>query len=217
MTIGGFSLASVTALQETAMECEDVKQIIDIAITAEALAVTALGGAIAAADSGQLALNAEQIQVLLAARFAEQAHYDYLAAAGAMPLTTTFTLPDEAIVSDVPTFLTTVIGLEEAFIAAYMAAAQVFAIRGQADLVRVAIQIAAVEGDHRAHARFYAIQAGVLSGVPNNLAFESSLFTSVSEAAAALQALGWIGGSGPELMYPGPGEIVNPGVMYLQP
>jgi hypothetical protein len=214
MAIGGKNQSLVAALQDSAMECESVKQIIDIAATAEALAVTALGGAIDAAMAGQLALDDEQIQVLQAARFAEQAHYDFLVAAGAEALTLTFTLPDPAIVSDVPTFLTTVIGLEEAFIAAYMAAAQEFAIRGEHDLVKYAMQTAAVEGDHRAHARFYAISAGVLSGVPNNVAFETALFTNMGEAAAALQALGWIGGSGPELVYPGPGEIVDPGMLY---
>lgn len=208
---------SISAMQNTAAECESVKQIIDIAATAEALAVTALGGAIASAQAGTLDLNDEQIQVLQAARFAEEAHYQYLVAAGAEPLTLTFTLPDPAIVTDVPTFLKTLIGLEEAFIAAYMAAAQEFAIRGQADLVQVALQVAAVEGDHRAHARFYAIEAGVLDGVPNNLAFEQAMFMSVGEAAAALTQLGWIGGDGAELTYPGPGEITNPGVINLQP
>ena len=121
------------------------------------------------------------------------------------------------IVTDVPTFLKTLIALEEAFIAAYMAAAQEFAILGQAKLAQVALQIGAVEAEHRAGARFYAIQAGVITGTPNDVAFEKSLFTSVGQAAAALQQLGFIGGSGTQITYPGPGAIDNTGVTQLTP
>ncbi len=209
---------STTAMLQGEIEaCESIKQVVDIAITAEALAVTMLGVAIENANEGTLALNTEQVEVLKAARVIQQKHYDYLDAAGAVPLTETFTVPDQAIVTDVPTFLLTLISLEEAFIAAYMAAAQVFAIRNQVDLARIAISVSAVEGDLRAHLRFYAINAGLISGVPNNVGFETAMFTSVGEAAAALQNLGFIGGSGPEITYPGPGEIENPGVVNLTP
>lgn len=206
-----------TAAAQGAVACETVQTIINIAATAEALAVTALGGALAYAQQGTLALNAEQQQFVAAARFAEQQHFAYLKAAGAQPLTLDFTLPDTKIVTDVPTFLTTVIGLEEAFIAAYLAGAQEFAILGQPDLVRVALQIGGIEAEHRAHARFYAAGAGVVGGPPNNLAFEQAMFTSVGAAAAALQQAGWIGGSGMKLSYPGPGDITNPGVKNLTP
>lgn len=207
----------VLRLQTTAAACESVQEIINIAVTAEALAVTALGAAIENARSGELALNEEQIQTLVAARAAEQAHYQYLADAGAEPLTLTFTVPDPAIVTDVPTFLTTLIALEEAFIAAYLAAAQEFTILGEARLAQVALQIGAIEAEHRVGVRFYAIQAGILTGVPNDIAFEKALFTSVDEAAALLQDLGFIGGSGPEITYPGPGEIDFTGVTNLEP
>lgn len=184
--------------------CESIEDILNIAATAEALAVTALGGALQAARDGDLDLNDEQQEVIAAARAAEQAHYDFLINAGAKPLTTEFTLPDERIITDVETFLKTVIGLEEAFIAAYMAAAQVFAKAGQPELVQYALQAAAVEGEHRAHARFYALQAGLIDEAPNNVAFAKAKFTSVGAAAQALTDLGWIGGSGPMLTYPGP-------------
>ena len=187
MAIGAISRATNADMQDTAMACETVQQIIDIAATAEAFAVTVLGGAIDNAMNGLLALNAEQIQTLQAARAAEQVHYEYLVAAGAVPLTLTFTIPDPAIVTDVPTFLTTLIALEEAFIAAYLAAAQEFAILGRADLARVALQIGAIEAEHRVGARFYAVQAGIITGTPNDVAFEKALFSSVGEAAATLQ------------------------------
>lgn len=216
--LGGLTTADQGALSVAAATCESVQDIINIAATAEALAVTALGGALDSAAKGQLAINAEQQQVVRAARAEEQAHYAFLTGAGAKPLTTTFTVPDPKIVTDPATFLTTVIALEEAFIAAYIAAAQEFAILGQPKLVQVALQIGAVEAEHRAHARFYAIGAGVIKdAVPNNLAFEKALFGSVGEAAAALQKLGFIGGSGPQITYPGPGTIDNMGVTQLQP
>ncbi len=196
---------------------ETVQQIINIAATAEAFAVTALGGALASAANGALALNALQRQTFTAVRAAEQAHYAYLIGAGAKPLTTTFTVPDPKIVTDVPTFLLSVIGLEEVFIAAYLAAAQEFAILGQPRLAQVALQIGAVEAEHRAGARFFAVEAGLISGTPNDVAFEKALFTSVSGAADALQGLGFIGGRGTQITYPGPGAIDNTGVHFLRP
>ncbi len=196
---------------------ETVQQIINIAATAEAFAVTALGGALANAANGTLALNTLQRQTFTAARAEEQAHYAYLIAAGARPLTTTFTVPNATIVTDVPTFLLTVIGLEEAFIAAYLAAAQEFAILGQPRLAQVALQIGAVEAEHRAGARFFAVEAGLISGTPNDVAFEKALFTRVSGAADALQSLGFIGGRGAQITYPGPGAIDNTGVHSLRP
>ena len=196
---------------------ETVQQIINIAATAEAFAVTALGGALANAATGALALTALQRQTFTAARAEEQAHYAYLTAAGARPLTTTFTVPNAKIVTDVPTFLLTVIELEEAFIAAYLAAAQEFALLGQARLAQLALQIGSVEAEHRAGARFFAVEAGLLSGTPNDVAFEKALFTSVSGAADALKSLGFIGGRGTQITYPGPGAIDNTGVHFPRP
>lgn len=217
MTARGLTSSAPSFVRGGAGACESVQTIIDIAATAEALAVTALGGALDNAASGKLKLNGVQIQSLKAARAEEQAHYQYLTGAGAKPLTTTFTVPDEKIVTDVPTFLKTLITLEEAFIAAYLAAAQEFAILGQSRLAQAALQIGAVEAEHRAGARFFAIEAGVISGTPNDVAFEKAMFTSVGEAAAALKQLGFIGGSGTQITYPGPGNIDNSGVQHLQP
>ncbi|MGH2534794.1 MAG: ferritin-like domain-containing protein [Thermomicrobiales bacterium] len=197
--------------------CESVQDIINIAATAEALAVTAMGGALQSAIDGNLDLNEEQQQVVAAARAAEQTHYDFLVGAGAEALTLEFTLPDEAIVTDVGTLITTVVGLEEAFIAAYMAAAQTFAILGEPDLVAYSLQTAAVEGEHRAHMRFYGLLAGLYEETPNNIAFHKGMFTSVGGAAQALTDLGWIGGSGAVLSFPGPGEVDLSIIENLQP
>ena len=159
----------------------------------------------------------EHVQTLNAARAEEQAHYQYLTSVGARPLTTTFTLPDPAIITDVPAFLKTLVMLEEVSIATYIAAAQEFVALGEVELAQVALQIGSVEAEHRAGLRFYAILADVLSGTPNDVAFEKALFTSVDEALAALQQLGFIGGSGSQITYPGPGVIDATGIRQLQP
>jgi hypothetical protein len=132
-------------------------------------------------------------------------------------LTTTFTLPDPKIITDVPTFLKTLITLEEIFIAAYIAAAQEFAILGKPELSQIAMAIAAVESEHRVLVRAFAVEGGVITGLPNDIAFQQALYTSVGEAAAALQKLGFIGGSGPQITYPGPVAIDNTGVNQLTP
>lgn len=213
----GITSSDIAALRQQAAACETVQEIINIAATAEAFAVTALGGALASAEEGNLALTEDAVGTLTAARAAEQAHYDFLIESGAEPLTLTFTIPDEAILTDVSRFLTTLVSLEEIFIAAYIAAAQVFAIRGESRLAQIALQIGAVEAEHRAGARFFAIEAGILSGTPNDVAFEQALFASVGEAATTLEELGIIGGSGTEVTYPGPGEIDFSGVGYQRP
>lgn len=205
------------ALRRQAEGCESVQEISDIAVTAEAFAVTLLGEALASAERGDLDIEAEVVATLTAARAAEQAHYDVLIAAGAEPLTTTFTVPDPALLTDPAIFFETLISLEEAFIAAYTAAAQEFTILGEAELAQIALQIGAIEAEHRVGLRFFAIEAGVLDGVPNDVAFEKALFTSVGEAAALLEELGFIGGDGDEIEFPGPGEIDTTGVENLEP
>jgi len=139
-----------------------------------------------------------------------------LTGAGAKPLTLTFTIPDDKIITDTATFLTTLISQEEAFVAAYLAAAQAFSVLGEAKLAQAALRIGAVEAEHRAGVRFVAIQAGVLTGTPNDVAFEKAMFTTVGEASALLEQLGFIQGGGTEITYPGPGKIDNTGVKHLR-
>ncbi len=215
--VAGLTPTELSILKGGAVGCESVQKIINMAATAEAFAVTALGLALRNASGGTLALNAEQRQALRAARAEEQAHYAFLTSAGARPLTTTFTMPDPTIVTDVPTFLKTVITLEEVFIAAYLAAAQEFALLSAPQLAQRALAIAAVEAGHRVAFRFFAIDAGVLTGLPNDVAFQKAKYSSVSAAAVALVNLGFIGGSGARIAYPGPGAIDTTGVTNLTP
>jgi len=215
--VTGLTATELSILKGGAVGCESVQKIINMAATAEALAVTALGVALRNAAGGTLALNTEQQQALRAARAEEQAHYAFLTGAGAKPLTTTFTVPDPAILTDTPTFLKTLITLEEVFIAAYLAAAQEFALLGAPQLAQRALAIASVEAGHRVALRFFAIEAGALTGLPNDIAFQKAKYSSVGAAAVALVKLGFIGGSGARVAYPGPGAIDNTGVKNLTP
>ena len=201
-------------LSRQAGACPPAQDIINAAATAEALAVTFLGEALAL---GALALDDEQAGAFAAARAEEQAHYEYLAGAGAQAATRAFTLPDARVVTDLPAFLAAVIDLEEALVAAYLAAAQELTHLGEPDLARVAMQIGAVEAEHRALARFYALAAGWLADVPNDVAFSRARFASTTGVVDALRELGWIDGAGPVILYPGPGEIDFAGVVRLEP
>lgn len=197
------------------MACESVQGIINTLATAEAFAVTLLGGALENAVKGKLSLNAEQQQALRAGRAEEQAHYAFLKSAGAKPLTTNFTLPDPGMMTDAGPFLKTLIGLEELFVAAYLAAAQEFAILDEVKWVQHALAIGAVEAQHRVAARFFAIEAGIMDGLPNDIAWEKAKFASVGAAAAAFKELGFIGGGSTKITYPGPGSIDNTGLKHL--
>lgn len=202
-------------MQQAADASETVADIVNTAATAEAMAVTLLGAAIggAAGYDGGKGLDGGLVRVLKAAQASEQAHYAFLTGAGAKPLTTTFNLPDQKIATDSATLFATIEALETAFISAYGAAAREFAAMGNSALTRVALQIGAVEAEHRALARF--AQGAAL---PHNLAFESMQFNTVGEAAKALQSLGFIGGSGPALSYADfAGKVDFTGVSELAP
>ncbi len=206
----------LSALMRRRGGCESAQQIVNVAVTAEALAVTVLGEALKSAASGGLALDPDQQQSVRASRAEEHAHYAFFIGAGAKPSTKTFTLPDK-FVTDVPTFLTTLISLEEVFIATYIAAAQEFSILGSSDLAELALAIGSIESAHRVHSRLFAIDTGVITGVPNNIGFQQAKFDSADKAVSALRALGFLGGGGQRITYPGPGAIDNTGINHLNP
>ena len=199
----GLSASGGNTLRRSAPACESVEDILNVLVTAEALSVTALRRALASAANGQLALNAEHVQMLTAAHAQEVAHYQFLAGMHARPSTNSFTLPDKFL-TDVPTFLKMLIWLEEWSIAAYLAAAQAFGIESQPALVQLAMSIASVEAEHRVGIRFFAVEAGVITGLPNDIGFQQAFFSSVGDAAAALRQKGFIGGSGTPITFTGP-------------
>lgn len=207
-------LRQVGLLRTVAQEDESVQDVINVAITAEALAVSLLGGAVSAARSGGYGENFPEylIDILNASRAEEQFHYDYLEAAGAVPLTTTFTIPDPALLTSRTTLFETLVQLETAFVAAYMAGGKRFAELGQTELVKISMQTTLVEAEHRVLANY------ALGNRPaNDFGFYPALFDTLGDAAQALQDLGFIGGDGAQVMYPGPGAIEAGDVMNKTP
>ncbi len=201
-------------IRSLAQESEDLQTIINIAATAESLAVTLFGGAIDSAKNGGYDKEIPEpvIGILEAARAAEYFHLAYLLDAGAQPLTQTFVVSDEALLTRYDTLFSTAVKLESAFIAAYIAAARQFTALNQPELVKIALAVAEVEGEHRVLAN-YALG----SRPANDIGFAAATFGTVGEAAQALMDLGFIGGTGMQVSYPGPGEIAKDAVRVHTP
>lgn len=216
----GMALARAGAIPHMAEAApsESVSDIINIIVTAEAMAVTLLGAAIQGAAGytnadGSKGLAPQNVTILKAAQSAEQAHYTYLTRIGAKPLTLEFNIPDPKIGTDTTTLFKTIEALETAFVATYVAAAREFAAMNHRDLVAVAVQAGGVEAEHRVLAR---VALGEMP--PDNVAFEKPEFRAVGEAAATLKKLGFIGGTGTLVNYSEFARIVdNAGMSQLSP
>ncbi|MGH2560143.1 MAG: ferritin-like domain-containing protein [Thermomicrobiales bacterium] len=209
----GMTIGQARLIHSLAQEAPDLQSIINIAATAESLAVTLYGHAVESAEQGGYDQEVPEavITIVDAARTAEYYHLEYLLEAGAEPLTQTFTVPDPALLTSYELLFTTAVQLETAFIAAYIAAARAFTALEQPELVKTALSVAAVEGEHRVLAN-YAL--GV--GPANNIGFAPALFGTVEEAAQALTELGFIGGAGAEVTYPGGGGPVDRSLTNLR-
>jgi hypothetical protein len=182
--------------EKMAPSSESVGSIIDIFATAEALAVTLLGAAIAGAKKydGGKGLSPMIVNWVKAMQAEEQVHYEYLTKAGAKPLTLTFTVPQNLadITADSKALFDFEVSAETIFVGAYVAAAGEFAELGQPALAQVACQLAGVESEHRTLANY---ARGNMP--PNNLGFEKAPFRTVNEAAAQIKALGLLGTPSP--------------------
>lgn len=166
---------------------DSIVSILSIAATAEQLAVTFYTNGIA--NAGKLGISGANLDYLIAALVEEQIHLDFLVSAGGKPLTGTFSFPKAGeTFEDQNTFIATLQQLEEAFIAAYLAAVSEFAQYGQPRLSQIAAQIMGVEAEHRALGR------SISSNLPfaNNFAFEPALVESVGDAAEYLAANGYL-------------------------
>jgi hypothetical protein len=85
-----------------------------------------------------------------------------------------------------------------------MTATREFAELGQPTLAKLAYQAGSVEGEHRVMARAALALKGLADGIPpDNKAFETDHFLYMRDAAAALMGLGFIGGTGTALTFPG--------------
>lgn len=192
----GAALASATALTALPVHAESVtagdsfKSIVNIAATAEALAITFYSHGIA--HNNQLKIPANNLVYLKAAVVEEQIHYNFLVSLGARPLTTTFSFPcGDDTFEHLHVFIATLQQLEEAFIAAYLAAVGEFAAMGSPSTAKIAAQIACVEGEHRVLGR----DIGGLQPA-NNVAYEPILLSSVGQAPGVLAAQGYLSPKG---------------------
>lgn len=182
---------------------ESIGTIINIADTAEHLAITFLTAALGNAST--LGLNGLVLEIVQAALVEEIYHAQFLEAAGATTLTDNFSVPDPKMLSDYTTFFNTLEVAESIFIAAYMDAVREFAELGQPTLAKYAYQIGAVEAEHRTLARAaIALKSnGAQDAPPNNKAFETDLFVYVADAAKVLSDLGFLGTGAIKANFPG--------------
>ncbi|GAC1467781.1 MAG: hypothetical protein PVSMB1_16720 [Gemmatimonadaceae bacterium] len=199
-------LASAAGLDRAASGtkmAESPTDILNIAATAEAAAVTALYHVHQAVNGGRLNTAGIAIPVPTLVKIVrgilrqEQDHYAFLTGAGAKPLLTSFTFP-AGIFTSAKTALTFLETADEIFTAAYMAANREFATGGMTTLAQYSFQIGATEAAHRSLAR-----AG-LGRLPNNRSFERPLFKRVQGAA---NLLGQLGVLKPNLQYPGAAAV----------
>jgi Ferritin-like domain len=181
---------------------EDVRVIVNVAQTMEYLATTLVEAAVR--NAGTIGITGLALGALQAALVEEVAHVQFLAAMGAVPMTTTFTLPDPAILTNYQTFFRNLEILETICNAAYMTANREFAELGQPLLAKFAYQAGSVEGEHRVAARTALALQNVADAIPpNNKAFETDHFLYMLDAARAVAGLGFIGGTGTALPFPG--------------
>jgi len=200
----GLMLAEAGLLRAAAAADDTIQAILDITVTVEHFGVTFLGTAIDNIKQGKFSkpVPAPVLAVLEAARGQEQFHIDFFKQAGGTPLTTTFTLPDPALVTDYDKFFKAIVDEEARETALGIAAMQVFTAMRRPDLVKVMFQYAAEESEHRLLAN-YALGARAA----NNKGFAPALYVNASDIVADLRKVGIIGGSGPAITYPGPGQI----------
>jgi hypothetical protein len=173
------------AMAASADKKDDVQTILNLAATAETLAVTFYYSAITA---GKFDLEAKDVAYLRLAMDAEKYHLDFLTAAGGKSLTQRFYVPAN-LLSDINVFVQTGLAAETAFVGAYLAATRRFAELGQPRLAATTAQHAVAEGQHLTLVR----DIGGL--VPNDLGLPAPIYYNVSDAVPTLAPF-LSGGSG---------------------
>jgi hypothetical protein len=166
---------------------DTVQDILNIACTAEALAITFYYYGLQHVKSLPKVNSAANRNYFQAALTEEYEHLTFLQSQGGSPLATSFYFPDGMFTSE-PVYLNTGRTLEANFIAAYLAAALDFSgayssgiTTPSPTLIGVAVQIGGVECEHRALLR-------VTQGLnpPNNEIAEVAYVQNVQQSAANL-------------------------------
>ncbi len=159
-------------------------EILDIARTAERLAVTFYHQALMHADA--LGMK-DEIAYIRAALVEEQIHEFFFRDNGGQSSRSEFSFPHGAATfTHLPYFLEAQQQLEELFLSAYLAAVREFALHGQSRLAQIVAQIATIESEHRVLGRVMA------NKVPaNNWAFTPVLLASVADVPGFLMKSGY--------------------------
>jgi hypothetical protein len=167
------------ALAQSASTTPQVAQIINTAVTAEALAVTYLTGLIQ--DASKTGVS-KFVDVLKAANAAEYDHYKALMSLGAKPLTTKFWAPDAFFAPGAP--FKVLETAETLFVNAYLIGTTTFAQAGKVDYARYAGEIAGVEAQHLALVRF------AQNELPDDRSFQSYAIKDINGIVASLEMAG---------------------------
>lgn len=175
---GGIAMTSFAGVLgvQAAEGNDDPQTILNLAATAETLAVTFYYNALTAA---QFSVDADAVVYLKYALDAEKYHLDFLNSQGGKALTNKFYVP-ATLLSDPAVFINIGAVAETAFVGAYLAATRVFGEAGAGKLAATTAQHACSEAQHLALIR----DIGGL--VPNNLALPAPIYYNVSNAVPTL-------------------------------
>ncbi len=195
---------------------ERLQDVLDIISTQEAFGVTLIGTVLDYAKNGAYtpAMPENVQKVLTNVRAQEQFHLDFFLKAGGQLRTDTFFLAEPAILSNPLALFKDLVELEDAAIAASMAAMPTFVRETRVDLVKANFQFAAEEAEHRLLAN-----RNLGTRPANDVAFSPALFTTIDQFYALLKKKGIIGGglSGKKIVYPGAGKVDGSHVIYTTP
>lgn len=175
----------------------DLATIINLATTAETLAVTFYHAAITRAA---FLIDDQDMDSLRRIMDAEMHHLQILQSFGGASLTQQFYMPDRAL-TDARTFVNTGLQAETVFAGAYLAATHQFAVLGQPKLAATAAQHGASEAQHLT---LLSHIAGIRA---SDLSLPAPMFYQVSDAQPALAPfLEGGAGFGALVRYPAPSE-----------
>ena len=180
----GLAAFGVTNLPALAGSSSSVKEILDIAVTAEQLAVTFYSNGVARAQD--LGLKGVSLDYIKAALIEEQIHLDFFKENGGVGLVNIFSFPDPNTFEDLKNFIATQQTLEGVFDAAFIAAVGDFYDLGQRGLAQIACQVAMIEAEHRALGR-----AIVGLAPADNWAYGINSLRHVADAPALVTAAGF--------------------------
>ncbi len=182
--VGGLALngADVLAAGRKNSTCvTPIADILNIAVTAERLAVTFYTNAVHYAHD--LGLSGDNLDYFKSALIEEQIHESFLESQGATPLTSKFSFPHGPdTFKHIHLLIDTQQHLEGVFDAAYLSAVREFAVQNRPDLAQIAAQIACIEAEHRVLGRTIVNDLKPA----DNWAFTPILISSVADAPAVL-------------------------------